>query len=460
VSLQPRGPFPLTDTIAAPASAAGPGARAVVRLAGPRSLGLVEAVFAPAAEPPGSSRRSGLLRLPGFPAAIPADLLIGHAPRTYTGQDQVEIHLPGSPPLVEAVLAYALTAGARLAQPGEFTLRAFLAGKLDLTQAEAVLGVIGAENPNDLRVALAQLAGGLARPLDHLRQELLHLLAEVEAGLDFAEEDLTFVPAAELARRLETAAAELARLRVQVRERGVSGRPFRVALVGRPNAGKSRLFNALVGRPLALVSPEAGTTRDYLTCRLTVGDVMLELVDTAGAEAAADPIGLQAQAARQGQHEQADLLLYCLPPGEEPTPVGSATPILPIRTMADRVAETVPASTLQTQSGGLRPPLAPELATSAVTGQGLEELRQRLADAARQARRPSALAPSLNRCRQEVTEAGEAVERALGWARQCGFPELVAMELRGALDCLGALVGAVYTDDLLDRIFSQFCIGK
>jgi tRNA modification GTPase len=276
-----------------------------------------------ACHPLGRGRFFANLRLPGLSAPLPADLLVWPAPRTYTGQDLVEIHIVSSPPLVEAVVTALLAQGARPAQAGEFTMRAFLSGKLDLTQAEAVLGVIAAETADDLRAALRQLAGGIGQPLRQLRDELLALLAEIEAGLDFAEEDLAFIAADELGRRLQQVRRRIEELGEQLDRRNVSGRPFRVVLAGAPNAGKSSLFNALAGRPLALVSPEAGTTRDYLSARLTLDGAEIELIDTAGEELFPEHpahessndeeiIHRQAQDARRQQIADADLVLLCV----------------------------------------------------------------------------------------------------------------------------------------------------
>jgi tRNA modification GTPase len=182
------------DTIVAQASATGPGARAIVRLSGPRTRACLGRVFTPSdAWPPGRRRVAGVVRLPEFATPIPADVLYFPGPESYTGQNVAEIHLLSSPPIVERLIAALLSAGARAARPGEFTLRRFLAGKLDLPRAEAVLAVIEAGDDVQLRAALSQLAGNVTRPLDGLRDDLLNLLADVEAGLDFADEDISFV---------------------------------------------------------------------------------------------------------------------------------------------------------------------------------------------------------------------------------------------------------------------------
>jgi tRNA modification GTPase len=442
-------PLHTDDTIVALATPPGPGARAIVRLSGPESLAAVGALFSPR-ETLAPGRRAlveGSVRLPGVAAPLPADVLLWPGPHSYTGQDMAELHVLSSPPLVEALVAALLQAGARPAGPGEFTLRAFLSGKLDLTRAEAVHGVIEAGSRDELKQALAQLAGGVARPLQALRDDLLNLLADVEAGLDFAEEDVQFVEERDLLLRLGGALAHVTLLGKQLEQRGVAGRAFRVVLAGRPNAGKSSLFNALAGAS-ALVSPEPGTTRDYLVRRLDLGGVAVELVDTPGWHAAGDDIESQAQSLGREQAERADLVLLCLEAGvtrtaaevellrqERPAAVGVAT---------------------KCDLGGTPADL---LATSALTGAGLEALRGLLAERARQRAQPP-LAPSLSRCRHHVAECLACLRRAHAVALYHDPPEILALELRGALEQLGEMVGAVYTDDLLDRIFSRFCIGK
>src|SRR5437763_6514528 len=245
------------DTIVALSSAPGPGLRAIVRLSGSQARRIARTVFHAERDiaPDKRRRYSGDLRLPGLHSPLPADLYFCPVPRTYTGQELVEIHTISSPPLVELLIATLLTAGARAAGPGEFTLRAFLAGKLDLPRAEAVLGVIEAADRDQLRDSLMQLAGGLTRPLDGLRDDLLNLLADVEAGLDFVDEDISFVGRDDLLTRLAKGLAQLTLVRKQLEGRGRSDRPFRAVLVGRPNAGKSSLFNALTGGD-AIVSPQ------------------------------------------------------------------------------------------------------------------------------------------------------------------------------------------------------------
>lgn len=426
------------DVIAALSSPPGPGGRAVVRLSGPGSLDVVKRLWK-SDEPIAPRRRyTGILTLHGF-APVPADLDYWPPPRTYTGQEIVELHLISSPPVVDRLLAELYTAGARPAEPGEFTMRAFLAGKLDLTRAEAVLGVIEAGDRDELTLALAQLAGNVARPLETLRSDLLDLLADLEAGLDFADEDISFINRDEMLLRLTKGLAEVTLVQKQLDGRSRNDRPFRVALVGRPNAGKSRLFNALTGAA-ALVSAEPGTTRDYLSARVEWGGRPVELIDTAGVRQAADAIEAAAIELGGTAAARADLRLWCVPAGEAIGEVGADAVV--VATKCD-LADA--------------PPGVP--ATSAATGAGLEALRA-LVTARAVERSGSGLAPSVSRCRHHVAACLQRLRDAHHGVLFDDPPEVVAVDVREALDHLGSLVGAVYTEDLLDRIFSRFCIGK
>jgi tRNA modification GTPase len=384
---------------------------------------------------------------------LPAAIALWPGPRTSTGQPLAEIHTIGAVPLVELVLAQCLARGARHAAPGEFTLRAFLAGRLDLTRAEAVLGVIEARTPAQLEAALQQLAGGLAGPIVALRDRLLDVLAHLEAGLDFVDEaDVDPLGRAALAASLAEAAAEVATLadRLHGRDRP-EGHP-RVVLVGPPNAGKSRLFNALLGRAQALVSPHAGTTRDYLTARCECAGLTIELIDTAGHEPATTSITARAQDLRSGQVAQADLLLACrsadTDPGDAASTIAADRPQLDVWTKSDLGAPESHAGS------GM-------LTTSAATGAGLAALRLAIATALRgRAAEDDVPTGTAARCRASLVHASQALESASQTLLCGGGDELVAVDLRQALDELGKVVGAVVTDDILDRIFRRFCIGK
>ncbi len=428
----------LGDTIVALSSAPGPGARAIVRLSGPQAADIAAKSFL-GELPPARSFASGSLALTGIDARLPADLYFFYGPHTYTGQDLVEIHTVSAPPLVDRLIADLLAAGARAAQPGEFTMRAFLAGKKDLPQAEAVLAVIDAADEADLQAALAQLAGGVSEPLSKLRGDLLDLLADVEAALDFADEDLEFVSNADTVLRIGAGIAHLMNLKRQLDDRSLGRRPMRVALAGEPNAGKSSLFNALLGIEAALVGARAGTTRDYLAHALDLDGHTVELIDTAGRQAATDAIEAQAQTLGGEQTAAADLVLVCVPVGSAPPEALAGNATL-LRTKAD--LETVDGLSVSVRSPGGR-------------GTLLAFLKERAAAFAR-----PALAPSRSRCRHHIDAAIADLRTAHAHAVSGDPPELLALALREALQQIGEMAGAVYTNDLLDRIFSRFCIGK
>jgi tRNA modification GTPase len=436
------------ETIVAVSSAPGPGERAVVRVGGPDARAVVGKLFTPDA-PPAADRHlvPGFLTLSGVHSPVPADLYVFAGPRSYTGQDVAELHTAGSPPLVERLVADLLAAGARPARAGEFTLRAFLAGKLDLPRAEAVHAVVAAGTDADLTAALAQLAGGVTQPLHEVRDDLLNLLADLEAALDFADETIEFVGKSEALLRVTAALARLANLRRQLDGREVSGRAVRVALVGAPNAGKSSLFNALAGTAAALVSPEAGTTRDYLTARLTLGGADVELVDTAGRAAAVDGIEEQAQRLGADQATRADLVLWCAEPG---------TPFAGEAGIAASGAEVIRVWTKSDLGSGSKDEA---VSASVVLPGGLDALRAVLAERIVALARPP-LAPSQSRCRHHLDACAADLTAAHRHLALDDPPELAALAVRGAVGQLGEMVGAVYTTDLLDRIFSRFCIGK
>jgi tRNA modification GTPase len=441
-----------TDTIAAIASPTRQAVRGLVRLSGPQAWSIVFGMWQPDCDQPRPRRaqlRNGLLHVDGLGLPLPASVAFWPAPRTYTGQELAEIHTTGSLPLLNLVLAQCLARGARLAEPGEFTLRAFLSGRLDLTQAEAVLCVIEAGSPAQLQAALRQLAGGLANPIGRLRDRLLDLLAHLEAGLDFTEEpDVDPIGRAALADELSDAAEGIERLvnQLQTRDRPL-GWP-RVVIVGPPNAGKSCLYNALLGAERALVSPQAGTTRDYLSAACDCDGLRIELVDTAGIETARNPIEGQAQSLGAERAASADLLLVCASPdtADMAVQIASESPRLHVWTKHD----------LDTS-----PPPAHAIVTSALAGAGIAELRTAIARALAQRPGEGDLPMSTSaRCRDSLTRARDALRAASATVLQEGGDELIALDLRLALEELGKVVGAVVTDDILDRIFSRFCIGK
>ena len=459
--------WPLEETIVGLASAAGGAPRGVLRMSGPNLLTCLEACFQ-LSDGYGLPRRQAqvvpsMLRLQPPFAALPGELYVWPGTRSYTRQPSAEFHTLGAPPLLAAAMETVCRHGARLAQPGEFTLRAFLAGRLDLTQAEAVLGVIDAEDRQALDTALGQLAGGLSRPLDSLRNHLLDLLADLEAGLDFVDEDIQFITASELTRRLAEQRTKLTELASRLELRGEATDEPRIVLYGWPNVGKSSLFNALIQDDAAIVSAQPGTTRDYLMRRIDCHDSTAWLIDTAGKESDATGIRAAQELATQ-QNQAATWKLLCID-ATRPLNTWETTQLEQL----DRDT-TLVVLTKADHSSTLSFPY-PAIATSSRTGRGLDALRQALADRLTGKHATARANPGLGipataiRCRDSLRRADEALQQAeiestRRSAEELVAGELVAGELRLALYELGTIVGAVYTDDLLDRIFSRFCIGK
>lgn len=457
------------DTIAAIASAAGSAARGIVRISGPDTLAILERcvelppkgnpVVLESTKPVILKRTLRVPCLPGQPQSLPVDLWVWPNRASFTRQPSAEIHTFGSPPLLDAVLEELCANGARIAEPGEFTLRAFLAGRIDLAQAEAVLGVIDARDRRQLNVALEQLAGGLSGPLKELMDDLLNLLADLEAGLDFVEEDIRFISQDELQSRLADALLKTSNLLSQMGSRELEQPISRVVLVGRPNAGKSSLFNALAGQNAAIVSPQPGATRDYLLAKLDLDGLSVELVDTAGIFEAkpTDPLHCSAQSTAQAQHEQAILRILC---------VDSTKPFEDWELHEANIDNTLVALTKCDLERDLhksqidRAPL--ELVhTSSNTGRGLDKLKLAIRNRILNCTEGSeTMAAAGIRTRDSLRLTTECLQRAHALASTTHADELIASEVRTAWTELGSILGTVYTDDLLDRIFSRFCIGK
>jgi tRNA modification GTPase len=470
----------LDDTIAAIASAPGGAARGIVRLSGPAVRKCLEALFRP--EPYADlatitrpSAVPGSVFLPEMTSALPCELYLWPRASSYTGQPVAEFHTLGSPPLLESLLRAVCAAGARLAQPGEFTLRAFLAGRIDLTQAEAVLGVIDAADASELSVALSQLAGGLAKPLDRLRDSLLDLLAHLEAGFDFADEDLAFISPEELSAQIHHARREVRALLDRMASRSLAAELVRVVLTGRPNTGKSSLFNALARGAGAIVSDQPGTTRDYLTAEIDLAGVKCLLIDTAGVvcQASDSPgaaaIDHAAQAASVDQRGQAHLEILCLDATrprdaweEQELSRNARADRIVVFTKTDLVPDGAAPAIQQQSSLPRLAPSWPAISTSSVAGTGLDNLRAALRHAVLAAAGSGGdvVAGTAVRCRESLRLAAECLERAQEIVYTGGGEELVAAEVRVALEQLGRVAGAVYTEDVLDRIFSRFCVGK
>jgi tRNA modification GTPase len=461
----------LEDTIVALASPPGAALRGIVRVSGGETAVVVAKLFRrddhssnwQATKVP--RRFTGYLELANVIAPVPAALMYWPTKRSFTGQPMAEFHLIGSVPVLEAVIEQLCECGARLARRGEFTMRAFLSGRIDLLQAEAVLGVIEATDHEELQKALSQLGGQITSRLGQLRIDLIALLGDLEAGLDFVEEDIEFITKSEIAQRLTSALNVVQELATDSAERLPAGYRRRVVLAGLPNAGKSTLFNRLIGQQKAIVSPIAGTTRDYLTATLRLDAMEVELIDTAGWEDARDLIMERAQELRGEQVSASDLVVWC---SAADLSVEDQAEDCRLSDLARKqCASMLNVVTRSDLAGGLSDPSRSlgevnELRISAETGQNLDALRSTLLTAlsAAGASRSELLGTTAVRCRDSLHRTIQSLQNALAATIEERGDELTSMEIRQALQELGVILGEVYTDDILDHIFSNFCIGK
>ena len=450
-----------TDTIAALATPVGTSAIAVVRVSGPDCAALASAIFGPTPLPRRIAHHTDYRNLQN---QIVDDVLVTFfkGPHSYTGEDSLEISSHGNPFIAQSILSDILTRGCRIAEAGEFTRRAFLNGRMDLSQAEAVMDLIHARSERALATANQQLRGSLGRHMHALTEGLLLVLARVEAYIDFPDEDLPVadrrIAQAELGNVLRGTERLLATSRYgELLRDGV-----KTVIIGEPNAGKSSLLNRLVGHDRVLVSPEPGTTRDFIEERLMMGPHCLRLIDTAGLNptpAILEKLGIEKTLERAAE---ADLFLW----------VVDATlpcPQLP-REIAARLT---PANTLVLLNKhdllGGRPPVSiPTLSTlpclpiSALTGEGLDALTVaivRHADAFRQDQGEDIIAIN-SRHADALSRAREGLESALAKLTSNGPVELLASDLRSSLGAFGEIAGKIDNERVLDHLFSTFCIGK
>ena len=384
------------------------------------------------------------------------------APRSYTAEDLVEIAAHGSPVVLELLLNRALALGARLAEPGEFTQRAFLAGRLDLTQAEAVRDLIEAQTLTQARQAASQMGGALSRRVGPVKQALVELIALLEAGIDFAEDDVDVTPQAEIARRIGALTPPLTALEASFARGRIIHDGLTLAIVGRPNAGKSSLFNRLVERDRAIVTATPGTTRDTVTERISLDGISLELVDTAGLREAAEEVEqLGIQRSREALADAA-LVVVVLeatqPLNDEERRLLAAIegrPAVVAVNKSDLIANLPASGRPLPNCAGL-----PALATSALTGEGIPALRERiLALATGGAAAEPGMLTSL-RHQQAIAATLAALADAVQANAESIPHEMILLDLYRALGVLDSLTGQTTPDDILNLIFSTFCIGK
>ena len=440
------------DIIVAPATPTG-GAIAIVRIEGKGAIGLCESLFRPI----GSSRR--LAEMKGYTMSYGYimegerrvdDVVVSlyRAPHSYTGGDMVEISCHGSAYIVSEIVRLAVEAGARTATAGEFTKRAFLAGKLDLSQAEAVADVIAADSKAALTMADTQLRGAYSAALGSLRAELLHLAAMLELELDFGEEDVEFANREELVGLLNRIEAEIVRLKRSFITGNAIKKGLAVAIVGAPNVGKSTLLNRIVGDERAMVSDIAGTTRDTIEESVAIDGVMFRFIDTAGLHDTADKLeAMGIERTRKALGEAQIVVEMFDAVGEDFVTPSEEQKIVRVLNKIDLQAE----ATLPDGWIGI----------SAKQGIGIEEFLKALRECVdtSDVMRGEAVV-SNSRHHEALLHAEEALQRARGGLNYGLSTDLVAQDVRAVLEAIGTITGEVSNQDILTHIFSKFCIGK
>jgi tRNA modification GTPase len=466
------------DTIVAISTPPGRGGIGIVRLSGPEARPIAEALVR-LRRPlePGRARFAEVLEGgsgEGGDRAVLDEAVVTwfRAPHSYTSEDVVEIAGHGAPVLLAALLRQCVARGARLAEPGEFTQRAFLSGRIDLPQAEAVQDLIEATTLEQARTAARQMGGALSKQVQPIKTELIALIAALEAGIDFAEDDLDLLPEAEIGRRIAAVAAPLVALEETFAYGRVLREGFRLALAGRPNAGKSSLFNRLIRRDRAIVTAQPGTTRDPITEQMEVGGIPVELIDTAGLRASHDEAEQLGIAKSREAMVEADVVLLVLAANEpldaEDLTALEATQARGVRALVviNKMDLSAEPSVAERSLAALGDATLGELGetvvrTCALDGTGVAALREAILRRLRSTP-PSADTAILTNLRQhQAVLAAVRSLQAAGVAVGAGMPhEMLLLDLYEALQALDGLTGTTTSDDVLNLIFSTFCIGK
>ena len=450
----------VTETIVAAATPAGRSALAIVRVDGPLAASIATAALGRKSPPAEKTSTLGIWR---DQTGSPIDQVVAvlwSAGRSFTGNDSLEITCHGNPLLVRRITEDCLARGGRLAEPGEFTRRSYLAGRIDLTQAEAVADLIHASSERALASARRMLAGELGRHVARWSDRTLQVLAELEAHIDFPEEDLPPEDPRGPAARLAGIASELSAYARTAKHDGALRAGLRVAVVGAPNAGKSSLLNALTGAERAIVSPEAGTTRDYLEAPVAGLPLAVTAIDTAGLRDGGSAVENLGMTRALEQARGAHLLLLVVDASAEP-------PALP----AELVALVDPARTLVVANKADLPahpaqkdflPQLTKLSACLLDGRDAEKLRAKLGDfliAQEIAPGAEELVVSVRHA-EAMARAAVALTEAVGHLKAPIQTELAAAQARAALDALGEIVGRIDNERMLDKLFASFCIGK
>ena len=461
----------LADTIAAISTALGEAAISVVRVSGPQALAIAAQAFKlPSKLTPRLAHLVPVVDSTGNP--LDHGLLLHFkSPASYTGEDVIEFHGHGGVLVTQRVLDRLLACGARAAEPGEFTQRAFLNGKMDLTQAEAVMDLIHAQSTLALRAANEQLGGAIGREATAMQQEIIPVLAHIEAFIDFPDEDISPETGAALVQRLD-AVLERAQKLIATSEQGrILRHGARTVISGAPNVGKSSLLNALLGFERAIVSPTAGTTRDTIEEIIQVHGIPLRLVDTAGLRESSDDIERVGIQRTERELDRADLVIEVVDASQPasaaqrlnlPASIANRRILILNKTDLGLHADWSTVVPPLSDSGDRRAAEVKCVSVSCVTGAGIEPLRAAIRDVIATAGPLAADHPIAINARHKAAFE-RAAERLLAakTALECGAaPEFTALEIREALQALGDVIGQVDVERILDVIFSTFCIGK
>ncbi len=471
----------LEDTICAIATPVGEGGIGIVRLSGPHALAIASRLIRlrsgaslssvathklyladlliPASDQPSVScvERNLSSVVPLLDEAL---IVYMKAPRSFTAEDVVEIQSHGGALVLAALCKACIAAGARLAEPGEFTKRAFINGRLDLSQAEAVLDTIRAKSAAGLNAAQRQLRGDLGREVEHTRATLLMALAHVEAGIEFVEEDIAFLQREELLRVVSDAANIVQKLEATAQQGRILRDGARVVIVGRPNVGKSSLMNRLLREDRSIVTAIPGTTRDVIEESINVGGVSINLADTAGIRQSSDVVEQEGIRRTRSAQTEADLVLIVI---DGSVPLTSEDREVVKSAMEQKHVVVINKSDLPSRVGeDLRALGDRAYPISAKTGLGIDRVRATIR---------SELISSGLEANEDVTvtnvrhaaalrRAADSLQQALESVRHGMAGEFISMDVRAAADALGEITGTITTDEILERIFSEFCIGK
>ncbi|MGB6552626.1 MAG: tRNA uridine-5-carboxymethylaminomethyl(34) synthesis GTPase MnmE [Candidatus Binataceae bacterium] len=455
----------LPDTIVAPATAPGVGAIAIIRLSGPRAFEILRAIWHPARSGNPRELTVGDVIDPATGAHLDrAMAVVFPKPKSFIGEDVAELHCHGGSYLTRRIMAVAISHGARIAEPGEFTRRAFLNGRIDLAEAEAIADLISARSESGLRQALAQLSGNLSQKIGELRKKVVSIRAHLEVEIDFSDEDIAMPSRHSMAEEIERVIGDVAVLHDSFLRGRVIREGARAAIIGKPNVGKSSLLNLMLGTDRAIVTAIPGTTRDVIEDVVQLGAHAITLLDTAGIRAGRDEVerlGIERSRAALGD---ADLVIAVF---DSSRPLDDED-LAVARLCAGRAGVALLNKSDLPQTSGISELreagiAMPILAISALAGDGLPALRDELARAAETLGAPdgaSELAISRERHRDALERALSSLRAARASVLERMPPEISAVDITAAAEALGAITGEVTGEDVLDAIFREFCIGK